>query len=295
MSGALRWLAVMIACSPMVSLRADESASLVAPGGKPEKLATGFSFTEGPTPDKKGDIYFSDIPNAKILRWSTDGKLSVFTDKSGSSNGLKFDTDGKLLACQHGNRRVAAFAPDGTESVVVDAFEGKKLNSPNDLWIDAKGGVYFTDPRYGKSDNLEQNGEHVYYLKPDRKTTVRVVSDMVRPNGIIGSKDGKLLYITDHGGKKTYRYAIESDGSLSNKALFCEEGSDGMKLDQRGNLYLTNTAVQVFDPSGKKIETITIPETPANLCFGGPDGKTLFVTARTSLYAVPMIVAGQDY
>ena len=182
--------------------------------------------------------------------------------------------------------------PKGNVTVLVDKYQNKKFNSLNDLWIDPKGGVYFTDPRYGRRDNLDQDGEHVYYLSPDRKSIVRVIDDMVRPNGIIGTRNGKRLYVTDHGGKKTFVYTINKDGTLSKKKLFAPEGSDGMTIDNEGNIYLTTNAVAVYNKKGEKVETIKVPEGPANVTFGGKDKKTLFITARTSLYSVRMRVKG---
>jgi gluconolactonase len=271
------------------------SASVSAPGAKVEKLCGGFSFTEGPACDAKGNIFFSDIPNNRIHKWSLDGKLSTFRENSGGSNGLYFDRKGNLLACEGGGRRLVSIDPQGKVTVLADKYQGKRFNSLNDLWIEPKGGIYFTDPRYGRRDDLEQDGEHVYYLTPDRKKIIRVIDDMVRPNGVIGTPDGKKLYVTDHGGKKTFAYTINNDGTLANKTLFATEGSDGMTIDNKGNVYLTTNAVLVYNEEGERIETIRVPEGPANVCFGGKDRQTLFITARTSLYAIRMQVkaAGQ--
>jgi len=270
----------------------SEQLSVVAPGAKVEKLAGGFKFTEGPAADAKGNIFFTDIPNNRIHKWSLAGLLSTFRANSGGSNGLYFDRKGNLLACEGGGRRLVSIDPKGEVTVLADKYQNKKFNSLNDLWIDPKGGIYFTDPRYGRRDNLEQDGEHVYYLLPDRKKLIRVIDDMVRPNGIIGTRNGKVLYVTDHGGKKTFMYTINKDGTLSNKKLFAPEGSDGMTIDNEGNVYLTTRAVVVYNKKGEKIETIEIPERPANVCFGGKDKRTLFITARTSLYSVRMRVKG---
>jgi len=267
--------------------------SVVAPGAKVVKLAGGFRFTEGPAADAQGNVYFTDIPNNRILKWSVDGKLTVFREDSRGANGLFFDKQGNLLACEGGGRQLVSIKPDGEVTVLCDRYQGKRFNSLNDLWIDPKEGVYFTDPRYGKRDDLEQDGEHVYYLSPDRKKVIRVINDMVRPNGIVGTADGKKLYVADHGGNKTWVYKINPDGTLSNKRLFAPEGSDGMTIDKEGNVYLTTDVVAVYNKHGRKIEQIVVPEQPANVCFGGPDKRTLFITARTSLYAVRMRVQGQ--
>jgi len=253
-----------------------------------QKLSGGFKFTEGPAVDKKGNVYFTDIPNNRIHKWSVDGKLSTFKEKSEGANGLYFDKKGNLLACAGGSGKLVSISPKGKVKLLAGSYKENRFNSPNDLWIDAKGGIYFTDPRYGSRKNLPQDGEHVYYLSADRKKITRVIDDMVRPNGIIGTADGKLLYVADHGAKKTYVYKIKPDATLSGKKLFADQESDGMTLDADGNLYLTAKAVTVYAPSGKLIKTIEVPERPANVCFGGKDKKTLFITARKSLYSIDM-------
>ena len=252
-----------------------------------QKLASGFKFTEGPAADKEGNIYFTDIPNNRIHRWSVDGVLSTFMENTGGANGLFVDKRGNLIACAGGIGKLVSIDPEGKMTVLADTYEGKPFNSPNDLWIDPNEGIYFTDPRYGSRENLPQDGEHVYYLSADRKKLIRVVNDMVRPNGVLGTPDGKLLYVADHGAAKTYVYKIQPDGTLSDKKLFAEQGSDGMALDEKGNVYLTSKAVTVYSPSGQRIKTIDVPETPSNVCFGGGK-KTLFITARTSLYSIDM-------
>ena len=269
-----------------------ENASLVAPGAKVEKLAGGFKFTEGPSVDTKGNIFFTDIPNNRIHKWSLDGKLSTFLENSGAANGLFFDKTGNLLACAGGSRQLISISPQGKITILADKYDNKKFNSPNDLWIDTKGGIYFTDPRYGKRDNLEQDRECVYYLSPDRKKLIRVIDDLVRPNGVLGTPNGKKLYVADAGDGKTYVYTINKNGTLSNRKFFAPVGSDGMTMDTKGNVYLTRGVVWIYSPKGEKIETIEMDEAPANVCFGGKDNRTLFITARTSLYAVRMRVKG---
>jgi gluconolactonase len=272
---------------------ASAAEQLVAPGAKVEKLADGFAFTEGPACDAEGNVYFSDIPNERIHKWSLDGKCTVFREKSGGANGLYFDGDGNLLACEGGSRRVTSISPDGKVTVLADRYKGKKLNSPNDLWIDPQGGVYFTDPRYGNQEGLEQDGFHVYHLPPGRRPLVRVIDDLVKPNGVVGTADGKRLYVADAGDGKTYVYRVQPDGSLTDRKTIAPIGSDGMTLDEKGNLYLTRGAVHVYSPEGKKLTAIEVPEPPANVCFGGADRRTLFITARTGLYSIRMNVRGQ--
>ena len=197
-----------------------EKQSVVAPGAQLIKLTGGFRFTEGPASDAAGNIFFTDIPNNRIHKWSLDGKLSIFRKNSGGANGLFFDKKGNLLACEGGGRRLVSINPQSALEVLADKYRGKQFNSLNDLWIDPKGGIYFTDPRYGRRDNMGQDGEHVYYLSPGRNKLIRVIDDMVRPNGVIGTPDGKILYVTDHGGGKTFAYTINKDGTLTNKKLF---------------------------------------------------------------------------
>ncbi len=276
-----------------VTWQSAGAKSLIAPGAKLEKLSGGFSFTEGPAADNKGNVYFTDIPNNRIHIWSTDGKLSTFRENSGGANGLYFDEKGNLYVCEGKNRRISRIDTNGKVTVLADNYKGKKLNSPNDLYRDHNGGIYFSDPYYGRDrDQLQQDGEHVYYLHPGGGELIRVIDDMVRPNGLIGTADGKLLYVADHGDNKTWVYRVNSDGTLSDKKLFAPEGSDGMTIDKEGNIYLTTDAVKVYNSRGEKIEHIEIPQRPSNVCFGGPDNKTLFVTARTCLYALRMRVKG---
>jgi gluconolactonase len=260
--------------------------------GKVEQLAKGFKFTEGPAADDHGNVYFTDIPNERILIWTIGGELKIHREKSGSANGLYFTANGSLLACEGGARRLTSQSPQGKIKVLTDTFGGGKYNSPNDLWSDKWGGVYFTDPRYGSQDGKEQDGFHVYYISPNGKLVTRVIGDHVKPNGIIGTADNKTLYVADPGDQKTYAYDITGPGQISNKRLFCESGSDGMTLDHLGNLYLTASSVRVFNSAGKDLGQIEVPEGAANVTFGGKDYSTLFITARTSLYSVRMKVHG---
>ncbi|UCH64222.1 MAG: SMP-30/gluconolactonase/LRE family protein [Fidelibacterota bacterium] len=275
-----------------------KKTSVVAPGAKVQKLAGDFAFTEGPVACAMGNVYFTDIPNNRIHFWSLAGKLSTFRENSGGANGLAFDKNGNLLTCEGNNRRLVSISPQGEVTVLADKYDNKKLNSPNDLWCDPQGGIYFTDPRYGNRDDMEQDGEHVYYLSPDRKKLIRVIDDLVQPNGIIGTSDGKRLYVADRAADTNYVYTINDDGTLSDRRFFSVEGSDGLALDTEGNVYITSPrdepsfVVSVYDSSGNRLEEIEIPEKPANVCFGGEDRKTLFITARTSLYSLQMRVEG---
>jgi gluconolactonase len=289
---------ILITACVLLSLSSVALAGVVAPDANVEKLSSAFSFTEGPASDPKGNVYFTDQPNDKIYIWTTEGKLTTFLTGCERSNGMYFDADGvSLLACADLHNRLVSIDPNGKMTVLVEKYKGKKLNGPNDLWRHPKGGLYITDPYYFRTwwadPNKEMDGQHVYYLAPDRKTLIRVTDDLVAPNGIIGTPDGKLLYVADIGASKTYVYTINPDGTLSNKKLFCDMGSDGMTIDNEGNVYLTGNGVMVFNPAGEKIEHIKIPESwTANVCFGGKDQDTLFITASKSLYSVKMRTRG---
>ncbi len=273
-------------------------AAVVEDGAKLEKLSSDYKFTEGPACNAAGDVFFTDQPNDRIVKWSAaDGSLTTFKQPCGRSNGLCFDPQGNLWACADEKNELWKIAPDGAVTVVVKEYQGKRLNGPNDLWIRPDGGIYFSDPFYKRSywdrGPMEQNGQHVYYLAPDHKTLTRVLSDLRQPNGLIGTPDGKTLYVADIGAKKTYAYDIQPDGSLTNKRLFCEFGSDGMTIDNEGNVYLTGKGVLVFDKTGKQIAHIEVPEPwTANVCFGGKDRRTLFITASKSIYTLRMRVSG---
>jgi gluconolactonase len=273
-------------------------SKIIAPGATLQTLAGDFAFTEGPACDGGGNVFFTDQPNDRILKWSVDGKLSTFMHPCGRANGLSFDHEGYLWACADEKNELWRIDPAGKATVVVKDYQGKLLNGPNDVWIRPGGGLYFTDPYYKRSywkRGEKELGEHVYYLGPDYKTLTRVINDMKQPNGIIGTPDGKLLYVADIGASKTYRYRIEPDGSLKDKKLFCEMGSDGMTIDNEGNIYLTGKGVSVFDPAGKKIEQIDVQEPwTANVCFGGKDRQMLFITASKHLYGLRMKVIGVD-
>lgn len=288
----LKAVLVAVAIAGCGEQKVTHPLSVVAPEAEVEKLASGFRFTEGPAADGRGNVFFTDIPNNRIHIWSVGGTLSTFLENSGGANGLFFDNTRNLLACTGGRGQLVSIDPTSRVTVLADKYDGKSLNSPNDLWRHPKGEIYFTDPRYGKRDNLPQDGEHVYCLSADRKRLIRVIDDMVRPNGIVGTPDGKLLYAADHGANQTYVYHINPDGTLSDKKLFAPQGSDGMTLDKDGNVYLTAEAVSVFNAQGNRIETIEVPERPSNVCFGGRDKRTLFITARTSLYSLGMRVEG---
>jgi gluconolactonase len=275
----------------------NSNHNLIAKGAVLTKLSDQYSFTEGPAVDKKGNIYFTDQPNNRIMKWSVNGELSIFMENAGRANGLYFDQEGNLLACADEKNEIWKIDQNKNKTVLVNNFEGKRLNGPNDLWVDPKGGIYFTDPFYKREywthTSKEIEKECVYYLSPDKSKIINVDDALVKPNGIIGTSDGKTLYVADIGANKTYSYTINNDGSLGKKTLFTESGSDGMTRDEAGNIYLTGKGVTIFNAQGQKIAHIDVPEAwTANVCFGGKKFKTLFITASKSVYTLEMNVRG---
>jgi gluconolactonase len=282
----------------MISQCPTEPKSIIAPGATLQAISTEFKFTEGPTSDKDGNVYFTDQPNDRIMRYSTDGKLETFMQPCGRSNGMEFDNAGKLISCaDEKNELWRIDVKTKQHEVLVKDFEGKLLNGPNDMWVHPAGGIYFTDPLYVRpwwaAGGVRQSCKGVYLFNPATQKVTRLVDDLQQPNGIIGTPDGKKLYVADIDAKKTYVYTIGADGTLADKKLFCQPGSDGMTIDCRGNVYLTGDGVMVFDPDGKQIEHIKVPQRwTANVTFGGKDHKTLFMTASTGFYSLKMNVCG---
>lgn len=271
--------------------------AILAPGARPQLVAKQFAFTEGPAADAAGNVYFTDQPNNRIWKWSTAGELSVYMEPAGRSNGMFFDRKGNLLSCADEQNEIWSIAPDKKVTVLLRAVGGKKLNGPNDLWSDADGGIFFTDPLYKrpwwKHPMPQMAGQYLWYLPAGGKEPRLLDSAFKQPNGIVGTPDGRYLYVADIGDQKTYRYELGSNGRLRHRTLFAAMGSDGMTLDERGNLYLTGNGVTVFAPSGKQIAHIAIPEKwTANVCFGGAGRNQLFVTASAAVYTVDMAVKG---
>jgi gluconolactonase len=291
--------------------------SLVPAGAGIEKLAGGFTFTEGPIWRPSQVLWFSDVVGNLVRQWAPDGTITVILQPGGydgnslpaggfnGPNGMTADKDGAVLLCQHGNRRIVRISADRKVTVLVDKFEGKKLSSPNDLVFRSDGSLYFTDPPYGlpKQDDdpmkeIKFNG--VFRLANGKAQAV--IKDLSRPNGIAFSPDEKTLYIanSDEKRKVWMRYDVAADGSVGNGKVFAdvtaekEDGlPDGMKVDVQGNVYGSGPGgVWVFSPEGKHLGTIKPPETPAN-CAWGDDGKSLYITARTGLYRIKLAVAGE--
>lgn len=270
------------------------SGQAIQDGLPVQRVATGYQFTEGPAVAPDGSVYFTDIPARRILRYDpTTGATAVFREDSGRANGLMFDGLGRLVACEGaadgGARRVSRTESDGTVTTLAESWQGRRLNSPNDLDIDAHGGIYFTDPRYGKRADMQMDIEGVYYLSPDGELT-RVIHDLERPNGLILSHDEKTLYVADNAAKKLVAYDLNLPGQPTSPRAFSAMGPDlgggcdGMSVDALGRVYATgDEGVYIFNADGTQADLILTPERPSN-CTLAPDGRTLYITARTSLY-----------
>jgi len=287
----------LVGCMILLSIPAiSQNSDLIAKDAVVTKAGGGYSFTEGPSVSPDGRVFFTDQPNDKIDVWSEDGTITTFMQPSDRSNGTYFNKKGELVACADLHNRLVAITMDKQMRTLAENYNGQPLNAPNDLWIAPNGGIYFSDPYYhrgyweaGRTEVQDKRG--VYYLNPEGKVS-RVIDDYKQPNGLIGTPDGKTLYVSDINDGKIWKYSINADGTLSNKTFFAPEGSDGMSIDNQGNVYLTNKTVSVFDPSGKKIAAIEVPEQPSNVCFGGKNRDVLFITARTSVYTLKMKVKG---
>lgn len=300
-----RTLLLSLLLAPLPGAGAEDKP-LVPPGAKVEKLWGEGSFTEGPAHGPDGCIYFTDIGNAIMKFDPVSGKTSPYRMPSGRANGLDFDPLGRLVACEGANtggkRRVTRTEKDGKIIVLAEKWEGKRFNSPNDLTIDRKGRVYFTDPRYVGDEKRELDAESVYRIDDGGKVT-RLITDVEKPNGIVLSPDMKTLYLADSGPKKRQllAYPLAEDGSIGKKKVLYdfekERGIDGMCVDEKGRIFATagrnrSGGVWVFSSVGKKLDFIPTPETPSNCVFGGKDRDILYITAGKSLYRIKLNTRG---
>ena len=269
------------------------------PRQKPQVIATGFGFTEGPVWHPDGYLLFSDIPASIIYKWAPGGTPEPFITSSRESNGLTYDRQGRLVACEHSGRQVSRIAENGRMMTVVDSYEGMRLNSPNDLVVHSSGSIYFTDPPYGIDPDPGELGiRGVYRVDPDGGIKM-LVSDFVRPNGLAFSPDESVLYVDDSRRRHIRAFDVHEDGALSNDRVFLDMNApavgnpDGMKVDTQGNVYCCGAGgLWVMDPSGNHLGTVELPELPANLAFSGPDNRIIYLTARTSLYSLQVNVPG---
>jgi gluconolactonase len=284
----------------LVSVNAfgQQPATAVAKDTKPTLISSQFSFTEGPAADRQGNIFFTDQPNNKIWEYDTHGKLSVFLDTAGRSNGTYFDSKGNLITCADEKNQLWLINPERKVTILLKDFNGHRFNGPNDLWVDASDGIYFTDPYFQrdywqrKGPDPEIKGERLYYLPKGKKEATIVDQDLKKPNGIVGTRDG-YLFVSDMGVGKIFKYDINKDGALKNRRVFVADLADGMTLDNKGDLYLAGKGVTVYDSLGNKIDHFDIPSKwTANLCFGGQKKDILFITASESVYILRMNVTG---
>lgn len=288
----LAWLTCMPAFAEKRERLAD---AIIAPDTEVKRLATGMKFTEGPVwIGAENKLIFSDIPNSMLMQWSEKDGLQPFR-KVEQSNGNLLDAEGRLLSCQHAGRNIIRIDNDGSQMVLVDKYQGKKFNSPNDLAVHSDGSIWFTDPSYGlRGRAAEIPGKWVYRFDPKTKQVEVVYKGFDMPNGIAFSPDENVLYIADSGKIGKIRAFKVSGKNIDPQPLFeIDLRCDGMCLDREGRLYTTaGGGIHVYDPSGKKITLIPVPEKPANVCFGGEQFDTLFITARKSLYSVKTLQQG---
>ena len=285
-------LVFLLAAAPV--LAAEESGLSGITAGPVIKCGMGHKFTEGPVWHKDGYFLFSDIPENHVKLWRRDNPVTVWRADSGKSNGLTFDREGRLIACEHGNRRVSRTEKDGQITVIADSYKGKKLNSPNDCTVRSDGTIYFTDPSYGLEGRAqEQPGHGVYRVKPG-EAPVLLAEDFNQPNGIALSPDEKTLYVCDSEGGQVRKFKINADDSLGGGDVIYKVGTpDGMKVDVQGRLFIASEeGISVLDENGMRLGIIEVPDQPANCAFGDEDNQTLFITARTSLYLVRMTTPG---
>lgn len=297
------FIGLLSVCLCSVSGASAQDLPGIGPVGDVQRLHTGFAFTEGPATDADGNLYFTDIPNNRIHKRDTKGTLSVFAEPSGHCNGLMV-VGSRLLACEMDGQLKQFDLSTGTETSLASRYMGSRFNAPNDLVIDRSGGIYFTDPRFRAPEPWPQGKEAVYYRAADGKVT-RLIEDRKAPNGIILSPDEQTLYVIPSMEKQMWAYPVESPGHIGKGKVFCElaqpdgkddTGGDGLTIDTNGNLYITTgLGLQVFAPSGTALGIIKLPEQPANVAFGGPGHRTLYVTARTSLYAVETKATGHVF
>lgn len=268
--------------------------------GEPELVATGFKFTEGPVWHPDGVLFFSDIPAHRIFKLMLDGTSEIYREPSGGANGLTLDRQGRLIACEYHSRRVSRTETDGTITVLADNYRGKRLNSPNDVVVKSDGSIYFTDPFYGfpADQERELDFQGVYRIAPDGLISL-LVDDFGVPNGLAFSPDERILYIDDSRHQHVRAFDVLSDGSLANGRVLIDMkadargAADGMKVDTTGNLYVTGAGgTWIVSPTGEHLGTIVTPELPENCAFGGPDYKTLFIAARTSIYSIGLKIDG---
>ena len=262
---------------------------------KVERVAAGYAFTEGPVWSKEGFLLFSDVPNQKIWKLAPNAKPSVFRDNTNRTNGNTYDSKGNLYSCEGGAWRVTRTDKKGAIEVVAEGWQGKRLNAPNDIVVSKNGHVYFTDPAFGNQEQGRQLDFFGVYHVPPKGPMELIAKPKGRPNGITFSPNGRILYVANSDERVVYAYDVDGRGQATNERVVIKgvDGvPDGIRTDEKGNIYVTAKGVAIYAPDGKLLHTIEIPETPANCTFGDDDFQTLYITARTSVYRVRMNVKG---
>jgi len=276
----------------LIQTAVAQGATLVAEGAAPRQLPGEWGFPEGPAADLQGNVYFSDISNNKIYFWNADtNQIVLYRDDFELPNGLMLDAQGRLVVCEMGRKRLVRIEEDGQITVLADSYQGKPINMPNDLWIDSAGGIYFSDFAGGPAGEGNNEKLQVYYVSA-KGDIWRVTEDLTAPNGLIGTPDGKRLYITDPGAGKTWFYEILGPGRLGEKQLFVDRFADGLALDEQNNLYFSGEQLTIYSPDAKVLDQIEFSGGATNMTFAGSDGKTLFVAGRGGLFTLRMNLAG---
>lgn len=280
-----------------IDLEAQHLNTVLDANEKLVKIKSGYTFTEGPAVAPDGSVYFTDSPNNKIYHWFPNDSIVEFTVDGERANGLYISQDGQLLACTDQHNMLLKIDLQGNKEILVDNFNDKHLNGPNDVWQHPGGNIYFTDPYYHRpwwpENHVEEQDKRAVYLYSKDNKLSRVAEGFVMPNGIIGTPDGRYLYVADANGKKTWRFKVKKDGTLSHRKLFANEASDGMTIDNEGNLYLTTRMeVLILNKKGRKLGAIEMPEKASNVCFAGEKRDVLFITAHTSVYSIRTLVRG---
>jgi gluconolactonase len=294
--------AALLVCAMPALAQAPGIAGVVAPGTATELVQEGFTFTEGPVGTAEGGVYFTDIRANRVHYLDPGGKISTVRENSNASNGLALTKDGELVFAEGGAKRITRRGKDGAITVVTEGVPGMPLMAPNDLIVDARGGIYFTDP--GPFPPVPGRVAYVYYLPPGAKDAVMIDDKFTLPNGLVLTKDGKTLIVNDTSSPTLWAYDVGPDGKVSNKRAFATlrdieagklSGADGMAVDRDDRVYSSSVAgIQVFDAKGQYLGKIAVPRQPTNVAFAGPDKQTLYITAREGVYRVKMLAKGPD-
>jgi len=279
----------------MLGVLGRTAAAQEAPDLLIDRVATGFRFTEGPAWSREGFLVFSDVPNDKIMKYVPGQKPTVFRENSNGANGNCFDAQGRFYTCESRTRRVVRMDKKGEMQVVAEKWDGKRLNAPNDIVVRKDGHIYFTDPAFGnQADSRELDFFGVYHIAP--KGEIQLIAKPTgRPNGIALSANGHILYVANSDEHNVRAYDVDRNGEVSHERVVIQavEGvPDGIRVDDKGNIYVTASGVAVYDSQGKQVDTLGMPETPANCAFGDADLESLYITARTSLYRARRHVKG---